>query len=272
MGGHTSSSPVPTRLIALELSRREGDVTFDARPTLVGVVEDLISLLETQMPDETDFPSEPLRARLTQSRMRVRTAETLDALDDAGRRIVGDASQVHARIAGHNASRESEFLGVIRLLRELVDALRGDAQAFRADVTECSDRVADVAQMDDIPTLRRALNREVEQLRRSVQTREAQDRSRLAEVSGQLQHMEGRLAETESNVDRPTKLPQRDALERQLGPASPCTLIVVRIDESEDIVAEHAAACSTASYSARRRSFRQRLDRRRRRIELIRTV
>src|SRR5690606_11268729 len=81
------------RPIALDLSKPGFDAPFDARPMLVGIVEDLVSLLETQMPAEADFPAEPLRSRLRQRRMRLRTSETAEALHDAGLRLVGDASQ-----------------------------------------------------------------------------------------------------------------------------------------------------------------------------------
>jgi GGDEF domain-containing protein len=234
---------MPTRPIALELSRPpDAGMTFDARPTLVGIIEDLISLLEAQMPDEPDFPAEPLRQRLSHSRTRVRTAGSADTLHDAGLRLIGDASQVHARMAGHVTGRESEFLGVIRLLRELVDGLRGDARAFRADVTESSARVAGLAEMDDIRSLRRALSREVDQLRQKVQTREREEATRLASVSSQLEQIDGRVSAAEVDLDRATNLPRRGALERRLaGHASGTawTLVVVRIDEPDDIVADH---------------------------------
>jgi GGDEF domain-containing protein len=236
---------MPTRPIALDLSRPVTDGLFDMRPALVGVIEDLIAVLESQMPDEADFPAEPLRARLVQSRLRVRTAETPESLQQAGLRLVGDASQVHARIAGHVANRESEFLGVIRLLRELVDALRGDAQAFRADMSESTTRVAGLAEMDDLRALRRALSREVEQMRQAVHRRAEQEARRFAEMSGQLQQIEGRITETDVDIDRTTGLPRRGALERRLSTESAdrlCTLVVVRVDEPDDITADHGRA------------------------------
>lgn len=233
---------MPGRPIALELSRLDTDAPFDARPALVGVIEDLVSLLETQMPDDADFPSEPLRTRLKNSRMRVRTSQTADDLHDAGLRLVGDASQTHARIAGHVASRESELFGVIRLLRELVDALRGDAQAFRADIDRSSARVEDLAKIDDVRTLRKALSREVEELRRSVQSQEARETARLSQLSGKIQHIESRLVDDELDQDRTTRLPRRQALERRLGSiigSESCTLVLLRIDEPDDIAREH---------------------------------
>lgn len=230
------------RPIALDLSKFEPDRIFDIRPALVGIIEDLVSLLETQMPDDAEFPTEPLRTRLKHSRMKVRTAETPDDLHEAGLRLVGDASQTHARISGHVASRESELFGVIRLLRELVDALRGDAQAFRADINNSSDRVADLAGIDDVRTLRKALSREVDQLRRSVQAQEVREKDRLEQLSGKIRHIETRLVEGDQDEDRATRLPRRVALERRLGavPASEsCTLMMLRIDEVDDIVRAH---------------------------------
>lgn len=230
------------RPIALDLSKPGFDAPFDARPMLVGIVEDLVSLLETQMPAEADFPAEPLRSRLRQSRMRLRTSETAEALHDAGLRLVGDASQTHARIAGHVASREAELFGVIRLLRELVDALRGDAQVFRADIHRTSDRVADLARMEDVRSLRRALSREVEELRRTVRTQEAREASRLAQLSGHMKQIESRYVEAAQDEDRNTRLPRRSSLERRLeavGHSEVGTLVLLRIDECDAIASEH---------------------------------
>lgn len=232
------------RPIALDLSKLDLDSPFDARPMLVGVVEDLVSLLETQMPDEADFPAEPLRTRLQQSRMRLRASQSADDLREAGLRLVGDASQTHARIAGHVSSRESELFGVIRLLRELVDSLRGDAQVFRADINRSSERVADLAKMDDVRTLRRALSKEVDELRRTVQSQEARESTRFAQLSGQMKHIESRMTETGSDEDRSTRLPRRSSLERRLdalGTSEGCTLMVLRIDEVDEIAKDHDA-------------------------------
>lgn len=232
------------RPIALDLSKIDLDSPFDARPMLVGVVEDLVSLLETQMPDEADFPAEPLRTRLQQSRMRLRASQSADDLREAGLRLVGDASQTHARIAGHVSSRESELFGVIRLLRELVDSLRGDAQVFRADINRSSERVADLAKMDDVRTLRRALSKEVDELRRTVQSQEARESTRFAQLSGQMKQIESRMIETGADEDRSTRLPRRASLERRLdalGTSEACTLMVLRIDEVDEIAKDHDA-------------------------------
>lgn len=230
------------RPIALELSHLNADAPFDVRPTLVGVIEDLVSLLETQIPEDAEFPVEPLRTRLKHSRMRISAAQTPDDLTDAGLRLVGDASQTHARIAGHVSGREAELFGVIRLLRELVDGLRGDAQVFRADISASSDRVADLAKIEDVRTLRRALSREVDGLRRSVQAQVSREENRLTQLSGTMQQLEGRLAQHEQDADRATRLPRRQALERRLAsvPVSEgCTLILLRIDEPDDIIRGH---------------------------------
>lgn len=240
----TPATRMSGRPIALDLSKLDIDSTFDARPTLVGIVEDLVSLLETQMPDEADFPAEPLRSRLQRSRMRLRTSETADALHDAGLRLVGDASQTHARIAGHVASREAELFGVIRLLRELVDALRGDAQVFRADIHRSSERVADLAKMDDVRSLRRELAKEVDELRQAVRSQETKEASRLAQLSGQIKHIEHRFTEAGHDEDRNTRLPRRAALEHRLetqAASEVSTLMLLRIDEGDDIAREHGA-------------------------------
>ncbi len=153
-----------------------------------------MALLEAQFPSAPEFPGDTLRMRLQQSRDRLRTSDHPDDVSSAGLRLVGDASQAYARLSGHVSAREAEFSGVIRLLRELVDGLRGDAMAFRNDLMASSARVADLTQIEDIRTLRRALNREVDQLRQCVQNGERQEASRLADVAGDLKKVDDTIA------------------------------------------------------------------------------
>ncbi len=234
-----------SRPITLELASAPAPAATpgDVRQAVVGVVEDLVALLEAQFPSSADFPAEALRTRLQQSRDRLRACEQADEVSSAGLRLVADASQAHARLAGHASSREAEFVGVIRLLRELVDGLRGDAQAFRNDLIRSSARVADLTQIEDIRTLRRELNREVDQLRQCVQQGERQEASRLAQVAGDLRKVDETMAAAHGadGRDRPSGLLPRPALIGDLGQAAhePASLVLCRIDEPDAIVDGH---------------------------------
>jgi len=232
------------RPIALELASDSGpsSASSETRLALVGVVDDLLTLLEAQFPDAGDFPADTLRSRLHQSRERLRSTEHPEDVTAAGLRVVADASQTHARLAAHTTTRESEFLGVIRLLRELVDGLRGDAQAFRHDLMQSSERVAGLTQIEDIRTLRRALNREVDQLRSCVQQGERRESTRLADVAGNLKKVDAMTAAPDSR-DGQAGLAPRASLLRDLGSADRggAAIVVCRIDEPDAIVDGHGA-------------------------------
>jgi GGDEF domain-containing protein len=157
---------------------------------------------------------------------------------------VADASQAYARIAGHAASREAEFLGVIRLLRELVDGLRGDAIAFRDDLLRSSERVADLMEIEDIRTLRRALNREVDQLRHCVQQGERREASRFAQVAGELRRVDesmGADAAGDTRHHTHALRPRAMLLGDLAASRAPAALLLCRIDEPEAIVDDHGA-------------------------------
>jgi GGDEF domain-containing protein len=211
---------------------------------LVGVVEDLVALLEGQFPSGAEFPADALRTRLHQSRDRVRSSEHPEDVTEAGLRLVGDASQAYARLSGHVSAREGEFTGVIRLLRELVDGLRGDAMAFRNDLMASSNRVADLTQIEDIRTLRRALNREVDQLRQCVQRGEHQEASRLSRVAGDLQKVDETMTERSGTREGSAGLLPRTALMRDLSgpPLGSAAVVVCRIDDPQAIVDGHGAS------------------------------
>jgi GGDEF domain-containing protein len=231
---------MPPRPITLELASGNPPVA-DTRAALVGVVEDLVALLEAQLPAASEFPSDALKTRLHQSRERLRTAEHPEDVSGAGLRLVGDASQTYARLAGHTGAREAEFTGIIRLLRELVDGLRGDAMAFRKDLMRSSERVADLTQIEDIRTLRRALNREVDQLRHCVQHGEQQEASRLASVAGDLQKVDKTIGESRESAARAGGLQPRPVLLGDLAGAdhAPASVVVCRIDEPQAIIDGH---------------------------------
>ncbi|MCC6162237.1 MAG: GGDEF domain-containing protein [Acidobacteria bacterium] len=231
------------RPISLGLSQDDATDGANQRDALLGVVEDLVVLLEAQFPAAPEFPSEALRTRLMQARERLRGSGPAKEVSNAGLRLVGDASQAYARLAGHVSAREAEFGGVIRLLRELVDGLRGDAAAFRQDLMASSTRVADLTRIEDIRTLRRELNREVDQLRHSVKQVERQEASRLAQVATDLKRADETLAqatatrESSSSADTLTRAALlRDMAMSPLGPAS---VVVCRVDEPKAIVDGH---------------------------------
>ncbi len=229
-----------TRPITLELASAASSVDF--RPPLLGVIEDLVALLEGQIPDSSEFPAEPIRIRLQHARDRLRNVEDAADVPVAGRRLVADASQACARLSGHASSREAEFLGVIRLLRELVDGLRGDAMAFRDDLLRSSARVADLTRIEDIRTLRRALNREVDQLRQCVQQGEHREATRFAQVAGDLHRADATVdaIRVPTGPTSPRGLASRATLLTALGGSrEPATLVVCRIDEPDVIVDGH---------------------------------
>jgi GGDEF domain-containing protein len=234
-----------TRPITLRLAEDEpSPAPSERRAALVGVVEDLVALLEAQFPSSPEFPGEALRTRLNLSRDRLRAADHPEDVSEAGLRLVGDASQAYARLSGHVSARDAEYTGVIRLLRELVDGLRGDAMAFRNDLLASSERVADLTQIEDIRTLRRALNREVDQLRQCVQRGEHQEASRIAQVAGDLKKVDDAMAQPEDSRENAVGLFARAALLRDLAssPVAAAALVVCRIDEPEAIVDGHGAS------------------------------
>jgi GGDEF domain-containing protein len=235
---------MPSRPIVLDLTSPPVASPDGRAVALTGVIEDLVALLESQFPTGADFPSDALRTRLQQSRERLRSAEHPEDVQPAGLRLVGDASQAYARLSGHVAAREAEFYGVIRLLRELVDGLRGDAQAFRHDLLRSSERVADLTQIEDIRTLRRALSREVDQLRQCVQHGEHRESSRLAQVAGDLEKVDAAMAaKADDERKRTSGLLTRAVLlgDLEAAPATSASIVVCRIDEPDAIVEGHGA-------------------------------
>ncbi|WP_396624571.1 hypothetical protein [Luteitalea sp.] len=233
---------MPSRPITLELAAA-APTAQDHRAALVGVVEDLVALLEVQFPSAAEFPADSLKTRLHQSRDRLRAAELAEEVSTAGLRLIGDASQAYARITGHASARESEFTGVIRLLRELVDGLRGDAMNFRNDLMRSSERVADLTHIEDIRTLRRALNREVDQLRQCVAQGERQEASRMASVASDLKKVDQAIVQSRDAEPRQGGLLPRPALLGDLASAdhAPASMVVCRIDEPQAIIDGHGA-------------------------------
>ena len=234
---------MPNRPITLSLAAGESapGAAADLRAALFGVVADLVALLDAQLPSSPEFPAESLRSRLTQSRDRVGAADHPDDVTDAGLRLIGDASQTYARLSTHAQAREAEFTGVIRLLRELMDGLRGDAVAFRDDLLRSSERVADLTKIEDIRTLRRELSREVDQLRQCVQRGERQEASRLAQVAGDLRKVDERMAQ--ATETRPGAMPPRPLLVADLTATPvPASIVLCRIDDPAAIVDGHGVA------------------------------
>ena len=180
-----------------------------------------------------------------QSRERLRASDSPDDMSSAGLRLSATRPTPMPGCRDTSSAREAEFTGVIRLLRELSDGLRGDAVAFRDDLRRSSDRVADLTQIEDIRTLRRALNREVDQLRQCVQQGERQEASRLAQVAGDLKKVDATIAQTTRTPASPTRACSGarhcSAIWRP-SPHAPASIVICRIDDPEAIVDGHGAA------------------------------
>ena len=115
--------------------------------------------------------------------------------------------------------------------------------AFRNDLMRSSERVADLTQIEDIRTLRRALNREVDQLRQCVAQGERQEASRMASVAGDLKKVDQAIVQTRESEARPGGLLPRAAMLGDLATAdhAPASVAVCRIDEPQAIIDGHGA-------------------------------
>nr|MCU0255494.1 hypothetical protein [Vicinamibacterales bacterium] len=91
--------------------------------TLLALCGHLLVLLGDQVADDPAVDAPTFRLRIAEWRESLREEADPDRLRQLTRRIVEECERFLERTRGHRADREAEFLDLVRVLREVVDAV-----------------------------------------------------------------------------------------------------------------------------------------------------
>jgi len=201
-----------SKITALSLSHSPVRHRADALHTLA---ERLLDLLVEHAPDDVTVNTEAFRSQLTAKRDELRHEEDADRVTVLTGAIADDCADFLDRTRTFHSDREGELAELVLVLREAVDAVRGNSLKFEKDLLRSTTEMGRMVQLDDIRELKRALSQEVQTIRTAVAERQKNEAKHFETLTTRVQTLEQSLvkARAEAATDALTQLPNRGAFD-----------------------------------------------------------
>ena len=199
-------------LIALSLSH-----PAPGQASTLALVDRLLALLAAHAPDDAGLGGEAFRRRIDEWRSALhadRAATDAIPVDD-----IADACEAFLdRLTRYRAEREVELFALVQVLRDIVEALRGDSQVFEHELLRSTAAMGRLLELEDLREIKRSLTREVDALREAAAARQAREARRFDQLSRRVTALEESLvtAKAEAATDALTQLPNRGAFDAAL--------------------------------------------------------
>lgn len=203
---------VPPPPIALSLS---DSPTFRRAESLLALSERLLDLLAAHAPDDTAVKAHEFRARLDGLRHDLRAERDARRLADLTDEIAEQCGAFLDRTRAYRTDRETELIEIVNVLREVVDAVRGDSLHFENEFVRSTTAMGRMVEIEDIRELKRALSREVLSLRQAVAERQTNEARHYETLTSRVQSLERSLvtAKAEATTDTLTQLLNRGSFD-----------------------------------------------------------
>ncbi len=216
---------------------------------LHALCERLLDLLSEHSPDDALLDVGTFRAELTARREALRYQEDPDEVSHLTAAIATACSGFLDRVRTYQHDREDELAELVHVLREAIEAVRGESMRFETDLLHSTTAMKRMVEIEDIRELKRALAREVESIRTAVATRQENEAKHYEMLTSRVQSLEQSLvkARAEAATDALTQLPNRGAFDvalaewmaRAAGDGRVFTLGVVDLDDFKRINDTH---------------------------------
>lgn len=199
----------------IELGLNRG-VSPDA---VLQLTDRLLVLMSTLAPDYPSLDSGHFRAAVDGWRNALRN-QPLASPDVTTllTRVVSGCETYFGRVRVFQGERESEFVEIVGVLRDVLGTLRGGADTFDQSFEQRAMHLERLSSIEDVRELRRAVATEVDGLRRLVADRKQQDQAAFRSLSKRVESLEASLkeAQEEASIDGLTKLANRRTFDRAL--------------------------------------------------------
>ncbi|HVG38952.1 MAG TPA: diguanylate cyclase, partial [Pyrinomonadaceae bacterium] len=196
-------------LIELGLSR--ANRTTDVRPALAAVIERL-GLLVAELPVEADqLKTADFRAQLESHQARVITAPSNEAAQSTLMSCLELCQDYFQRAGKYILERETELNEVIKVLREAVAELAGEANNFHGNLVSTTERFSQMAKLEDLRHIRNAIAQEVGELKKIVAEKQKKDQASYSRLTKRIDGLQSKLnkAKEEATFDPLTRIVNR---------------------------------------------------------------
>ena len=203
---------VPSPPIALSLS---DSPAFRRAEALLALSERLLDLMAAHAPDDSALKAHEFRARLDRLRHTLRGERDARKLADLSDEIAKECGTFLALTRTYRTDREAELIDVVNVLREVVEAVRGDSLHFENELVRSTTAMGRMVEIEDIRELKRALSREVLTLRQTVAERQSREARHYETLTSRVQSLERSLvtAKAEATTDALTQLLNRGSFD-----------------------------------------------------------
>jgi diguanylate cyclase len=185
---------------------------------LLDLCDQLLDMLGDQLAEDGDAAAKAFRGKLDTWRKSLREERDPARLASLTRRIIGECEGFLDRTRDHRADREAEFIDLVRVLREVIDTVRGEARQFEDDLLRSTSAIERMVEIEDIRELKRELTREVQALRHAVADRQKDESKHYDRLTTRVASLEESLARAraEAATDALTGVPNRGAFDLTL--------------------------------------------------------
>lgn len=206
---------MPSPITTLSLSQSPVRHRADA---LHALAERLLELLAAHAPADATLQADAFRAQLKAWRDELRFEEDTDRVTHLTGALADACDAFLDRTRAYHADREGALADLVQVLREAVEAVRGQSLKFETDLLRSTAEMGRMVEIEDIRELKRALTREVATIRTAVAERQQHEARHYGVLTSRVQSLEQALAhaQAEAATDALTQLPNRGAFDRAL--------------------------------------------------------
>ena len=206
---------MPSEIIELALAP---SADLRRAEVLLSLCERLLDLLGDHAADDPAVDAPAFRRRIAQWRLALREEADPDRLRQLALRVVEECERFLDRTRGYRADREAEFLDLVRVLREVIDTVRGEARQFEDDLMRSTAAMERMVDLEDIRELKRELTRQVQSLRQAVADRQEAEARHYERLTARVSTLEDSLAKAraEAATDALTGIANRGAFDLAL--------------------------------------------------------
>jgi diguanylate cyclase (GGDEF)-like protein len=186
--------------------------------SLLGLCDRLLGLTAEHVPEDATLKTDAFRRQVDQWRQDLREEEDAARMSRLSRRIAVECEDFLDHVRGYRADREAEFLDLVRMMQEMLDAVRGESRQFQDSLARSTTAMEKVVEIEDIRELKRVLAREVQALREVVAQRQAAEGRHYETLVTRVQTLEQSLtrARADAATDALTGIPNRGAFDLAL--------------------------------------------------------
>jgi len=184
----------------------------------VGLIDQLLSILSKSALDSDSLKTEEFREQLQICRRKLVAADGTPDFGRHAKECLALCEGFYDQARDYLLKREVEFGEVIQYLREAVAVLAGDSSSLTEKLTQTSERMDRLADIEDIRELKKLISEEVQHLRVLVAERKERDIAGYARLMKRVELLEGWLDETrsEATLDGLTGIANRRMFDRTL--------------------------------------------------------